>query len=42
VAVAVGYWASPGKTDTLKWGRRVPRKEIHCAGTNTALPAGVS
>ena len=41
VAVAVGYWASPGKTDTLKWGRRVPRKEIHCAGTNTALPAGV-
>jgi transposase len=22
-------WASPGETDTLKWGQRVPRKEVH-------------
>jgi transposase len=31
----------PGKTDTLKLGQSVPGKEVHSAGTNTALPTGV-
>ena len=28
-------WASPGTADTLEWGRGVPGKEVHGAGTNT-------
>jgi transposase len=37
---AVGHrdWASPGKTDTLKWGQGVPRKEVRVPGPTPHYP----